>query len=103
MINRIIIPKDDYALVGVEIYDHQPDGLFRYFPQEGDEIKLELYNESEEHIMDVDADWSDPERIAFNVDTSVLEKGSYRYDVIIKTIDEDKPHHIAIKEKLDII
>lgn len=94
-IHKIIIPKGDEAQVDVEIYNHQPEGVYRYIPQEGDALKIELYNANGETVLTADADLTKPDYVYFNLNTTNLNKGTYTYDVILQTIDEEKPHHVV--------
>lgn len=101
-LHRIVIPKGDEANVDVEVYNHQPEGLYRYIPQEGDELTLILHKEDEE-VLTVTADTTKPDFVYFNIDTTDLERGIYTYDILIKTVDEEKPHHIVMGQELKIV
>lgn len=102
-IRKVIIPKGDEAQVDVEVYSHQPEGVYRYIPQPGDDLKIVLYNAAKEEVLTADADLTRADYVYFNLDTTDLEKGTYTYDVVLKTIDEEKPHHVVVNQELIIM
>lgn len=96
----LTIVKGDTTLKALEIYNHQPDGLYRYIPKTNDEIKLIMFKDGEE-VTSVDATKDDPENIYFDIDTSSMDPGIYTYDVTIKT--GNRLHHIVKEQEINII
>ena len=54
-------------------------------------------------MLTVTADTTKPDFVYFNIDTTDLERGIYTYDILIKTVDEEKPHHIVMGQELKIV
>lgn len=95
---RVIIYSGDTAQQGILILNHQPDGVYRYFPASDDDIKVILRRD--EQIMELTADVSDPDYVFVDIDTSELETGTYYFDVVLT--QEDEKHHIAVNQELFI-
>lgn len=98
---RIVIYSGDSTNTGIVILDHQPDGVYRYYPSEEDEIKLVLYNEDKSFSEEFIADTSNPENVFVDIDTTDYISGTYLYDVIINI--EGNVHHIAVGQEIYVI
>ena len=101
--NRKVLVKGDTSMIDLVIINRQIEGHYKYIPREGDDIRLVIYSQSDEQIVSTPLIRDDSGRTYFNIDTSDLEKGRYKYDVIIQTVDEEKPHHIIIGQEIMII
>ena len=97
---RIILYHGDTSQLGIRVYDHQQDGVYRYFPEPEDKIKLELMDTENNLVAEFEADVSDPEYVYIDIDTSNLATGKYYYRVIIDT--HNGKHHIIENKELYI-
>ena len=101
--NKIIIYRGDAAHKGIVILDHQPEGVFRYYPSAEDEITLILRKENTEFKREYAANVSDPDYVYVDIESDDLESGQYIYDVVIKLKDEEKPYHIVTNKEIYVI
>lgn len=98
---KIVLIKGDNTEIEGELYDHQPEGLYRYIPDENDEITLILYKDETEIARAETKHYS--ESFVFILDTTNIDPGMYKYSVILNKSEDDKPHHVVLNQEIEII
>lgn len=99
--NKLEIYNDDPTHVEIVIVDQQPEGAYKYIPESEDEIKLIIYNETQE-IYEAIADVADPDFVFVTIDTKNIEAGTYKYDVVVQLHDSGEVYHVARGQEITI-
>lgn len=105
--NKICILDGDTVNKRIEIFDHQPDGLYIYRPDQEDSIEMHIYQDDSDEVTVIPADKSEPDNVFFRIEG--IDPGKYLYDVIIRIKGECEEegryietHHIITRQELII-
>lgn len=99
---KLELQSGDTCHVEVVIIDSQPEGNYVYIPEPDDKITMVVYtDDAEEPVMEIEAA-SDDDLVYFDIDTSEIALGEYKYDVIIRIAASEAVHHVSVGEKIII-
>lgn len=89
--HRTVVERGDTCILELDIRMIQPEGWFIYIPSGGDKISVYIKDKDNEIVSTVTktVEAGNEENIMLTIPTD-LEKGDYRYDVIIETAYNEK-------------
>jgi len=89
--HRTVVERGDTCRLQLDIRVIQPEGWFDYIPEGGDRITVYIKNKDNAIVSQrtVTVPAGNEHKIMLEM-PSDLEKGEYRYDVILETTDGEK-------------
>ena len=88
--HKTVVERGDTCKLLLDIRVIQPEGWFEYIP-DGDTVSVFIKNKDNEIIkqIEITVPTGNEEKIMIDIPTD-LEKGEYRYDIILNTSDGEK-------------
>lgn len=88
--HKTVVERGDTCKLLLDIRVIQPEGWFEYIPA-GDTVSVFIKNKDNEIIkqIEITVPAGNEEKIMIDIPTD-LEKGEYRYDIILNTSDGEK-------------